>query len=195
MIARVALDLILRKEFDYYIPPQMQGLVTVGSRVKVPFGSRLVMGSVTALLQESTHPSLKSINKVIGGHAQISGKVFELAKWISDYYCCSLDVTLRSVLPESVRHEEPGWKERLVVRFVKEPEDVHELSKRQREIIAMLREKGSTPMAPFLKEAGTTAATLRKLEEQHVVSIAPEITERDPYANEEIVPTTDTPIV
>ena len=190
MIARVALDLILRKEFDYYIPPQMQGLVTVGSRVKVPFGSRLVMGSVTALLQESTHPSLKSINKVIGGHAQISGKVFELAKWISDYYCCSLDVTLRSVLPESVRHEEPGWKERLVVRFVKEPEDVHELSKRQREIIAMLREKGSTPMAPFLKEAGTTAATLRKLEEQHVVSIAPEITERDPYANEEIVPTT-----
>ena len=190
MIARVALDLILRKEFDYYIPPQMQGLVTVGSRVKVPFGSRLVMGSVTALLQESKHPSLKSINKVIGGHAQISGKVFELAKWISDYYCCPLDVTLRSVLPESVRHEEPGWKERLVVRFVKEPEDVHELSKRQREIIAMLREKGSTPMAPFLKEAGTTAATLRKLEEQHVVSIAPEITERDPYANEEIVPTT-----
>ena len=40
MIARVALDLILRKEFDYYIPPPMEGVVGVGSRVKVPFGSR-----------------------------------------------------------------------------------------------------------------------------------------------------------
>ena len=59
MIARVALDLVLRKEFDYYIPPALEGQVLVGSRVKVPFGSRLVLGSVTALLQESSHSSIK----------------------------------------------------------------------------------------------------------------------------------------
>ena len=87
MVARVALELVLRKEFDYFIPPQLEGRVFVGSRVKVPFGSRLVLGSVTALLPESTHPGLKSINKVIGEHAQIPEKVFQLARWISEYYC------------------------------------------------------------------------------------------------------------
>ena len=145
MIARVALDLVLRKEFDYYIPPALEGQVLVGSRVKVPFGSRLVLGSVTALLQESSHSSLKTINKVIGEHAQIPPKVFELARWISEYYCSPLDATLKSVLPVAVRHEEPGWRERLVVNFVAEPADGHDLSKRMIEIIALLREKKRAP--------------------------------------------------
>lgn len=189
MVARVALDLLLRKEFDYFIPPQLEGQVLVGSRVRVPFGSRLILGSVTALLRESTHDSLKSINKVIGEHAQIPPKVFQLAQWISEYYCCPLDVTLRSVLPEAVRQEEPGWKERLVVRFIAEPTEEHQLSIRQAEILALARVKSSAPLTQFLKEARTTTATLRRLEEAHLLSIVPQISERDPYANEVILPT------
>src|SRR6476646_1777973 len=146
MVARVALDLVLRKEFDYFIPPPLEGQILVGSRVKVPFGSRLVLGSVIALLPESSHPSLKTINKVIGDHAKIPPKVFQLARWISEYYCCPLDATLRSVLPEAVRQEEPGWKERLVVKFLAEPTDSHELSVRMREIIAILRDRKSAPL-------------------------------------------------
>ena len=190
MVARVSLDLVLRKEFDYFIPPQLDGQVFVGSRVKVPFGSRLLLGAVTALLPESPHHSLKSINKVIGEHAKIPAKVFELAKWISDYYCCPLDATLRSVLPEAVRNEEPGWRERLAVTYLADPTDAHELSPRLREILALLRERKVVPLAPFLKEARTTTGTLKKLEESHLVSIAPQVSERDPYANEVILPTT-----
>jgi primosomal protein N' (replication factor Y) len=190
MIARVALDLILRKEFDYFIPPLLEGQVLVGSRVKVPFGSRLVLGSVTSLLPESKHPSLKSINKVIGEHAKIPAKVFQLAKWISDYYCCPLDATLRSVLPEAVRNEEPGWKERLVITYLTEPTADHKLTTRLSEIHALIRDRKSVALAPFLKEARTTATSLRRLEELHLISIAPQISERDPYANEVILPTT-----
>src|SRR5687767_7259421 len=158
MIARVALDLIIRKEFDYFIPPQLEGQVLVGSRVKVPFGSRLVLGSVTTLLPESSHTSLKTINKLLGGHATIPPKIFQLARWISEYYCCPLDATLRSVLPEAVRQEEPGWKERLVVRFLNEPSDSHELSKRLLEIISLLRERKSILLTILLKEAKTSPA-------------------------------------
>jgi primosomal protein N' (replication factor Y) len=189
MIARVALDLVLRKEFDYFIPPQLEGQVLVGSRVKVPFGARLIMGSVTAILPKSEHSSLKTINKVIGEHAKIPPKVFELARWISEYYCCPLDATLRSVLPEAVRQEEPGWKERLVVKFIAEPADAQDLSKRMLEIIALIRERKTIRMTELLREARTTGATLRKLEESHLISIVSEISERDPYANETILPT------
>src|SRR5204862_5717508 len=112
MIARVALDLVLRKEFDYFIPSQFEGQVLAGTRVKVPFGSRLVLGSVTAILPESPRTTLKAINKIIGGHAVIPPKVFELARWISDYNCCPLDATLTDVFPGSVREQQPCWKKR-----------------------------------------------------------------------------------
>ena len=49
MIARVTLELALRKEFDYLIPPGLAEQVEVGSRVQVPFGQRKVMGCVTGL--------------------------------------------------------------------------------------------------------------------------------------------------
>jgi len=38
MIARVTLEIALRKEFDYFIPPELADQVDVGSRVQVPFG-------------------------------------------------------------------------------------------------------------------------------------------------------------
>lgn len=189
MVARVALDLLLRKEFDYFIPPSLEGQVLVGSRVRVPFGSRIVLGSVTALLPASAQTSLKSISKVLGEHGKIPPKVFQLAKWISEYYCCPLDVTLRAVLPEAMRHEEPGWKERLVVRFRADAEEGTALSKRAAEVLRLLREKKVAPLAEFVKEAGTTTATLRRLEEAQLLEIAPEISERDPYAKEIILPT------
>ena len=43
MIARVTLELALRKEFDYLIPPGLTQQVDVGSRVQVPFGARKVL--------------------------------------------------------------------------------------------------------------------------------------------------------
>ena len=43
MIARVTLEMALRKEFDYLIPPGLVQQVDVGSRVQVPFGPRKVM--------------------------------------------------------------------------------------------------------------------------------------------------------
>ena len=50
MVARVTLEIALRKEFDYRIPSELAGQVEVGSRVKVPFGHRHVLGCVTALV-------------------------------------------------------------------------------------------------------------------------------------------------
>ena len=62
MIARVSLELALRKEFDYLIPPELEGQVEVGSRVQVPFGKRNLMGCVTGLAEESDRPQLKPID-------------------------------------------------------------------------------------------------------------------------------------
>ena len=53
MIARVSLEIALRKEFDYSIPADLAGQIDVGSRVQVPFGARKILGVVTAVAEES----------------------------------------------------------------------------------------------------------------------------------------------
>src|SRR4051812_6473553 len=118
MIARVTLEIALRKEFDYLIPSELEEKIEVGSRVKVPFGHREVIGCVTALIEQSTHTNLRAISRVIGAQSLVTPKVLRLARWIGEYYCCPPEIALKSVLPEAIRREEEGWRERLFVRLL-----------------------------------------------------------------------------
>jgi primosomal protein N' len=194
MIARVSLEIALRKEFDYLIPPGLTGLVDVGSRVQVPFGPRKVLGCVTALAEESAHTKLKPIIKVIGAQTLVTPKVLKLARWIADYYCCAPEIALKSVLPEVVRKEQSGWRERLFVRALPVVGELPKLAKRQREIWNIIEERRELPLQELLELAETTASTIRRLEDKGLVEIANQISERDPYAREHILPTQPLPL-
>src|SRR5256885_2388942 len=189
MIARVALEIALRKEFDYLIPAVLKDQVAVGTRVKVPFGPRQVMGCVTALVQESPHTRLRPILKVVGAPSLVTPKIMELARWIARYYCCPIEIALKSVLPEAVRKEEAGWRERLVVRVLPRSSEAPKLTKRQEEIWKIIKTAGEAPLQQLLENTGTTSETVRRLEDKGLISIAPQISERDPYAHEKILPT------
>jgi primosomal protein N' (replication factor Y) len=189
MIARVTLEIALRKEFDYAIPPELAGQVDVGSRVQVPFGPRKVLGVVTAVAEESEHTNLKSILKVIGAQTLVTPKVLALARWIADYYCCPPEIALKSVLPEAVRKEEAGWRERLFVRALPVAGEFPKLPKRQQDVWNLIEERRELPLSELLELAQTTAATVRRLEDRGLVAVSNQISERDPYANEQIIPT------
>src|SRR5712672_505316 len=165
MIARVTLELALRKEFDYLIPAELEEQVDVGSRVQVPFGPRKVLGVVTALAEESAHARLKPIVKVIGAQTLVTPRVLKLARWIADYYCCAPEIALKSVLPEAVRKEDAGWRERLFVRALPVSSEFPKLPKRQQEVRNLVEERRELPLAELLELTKTTATTVRKLED------------------------------
>ncbi len=189
MIARVALDLALRKEFDYAVPADLEGRLEVGARVKVPFGRREILGSVVALVESSPQTNLREIKAVVGRQAQLTASVLELARWMAGYYCCPLETALKSVLPEAVRQEQEGWRERLTVRVAAAQGEPPELTKRQREVLAILEEWRELPLQELLKLAETTADTVRRLEDKGLVAIRSEVSERDPYGDETFVAT------
>ena len=189
MIARVTLELALRKEFDYLIPPELVDKVDVGSRVQVPFGGRKMLGCVTALAEESAHARLRPIIKVIGAQTLVTPKILKLARWIGEYYCCPPEIALKSVLPDAVRKEQAGWRERLYVRILPVAGEFPKLPKRQREIWNLLEERRELPLQELLDLAETTAATVRHLEDKGLITISAQISERDPYAREHILPT------
>jgi primosomal protein N' (replication factor Y) len=189
MIARVTLEIALRKEFDYLIPADLEAQVEVGTRVKVPFGPRQVMGCVTALVEQSPHTNLRSVLKVVGRQALVTPAILQLARWIGSYYCCPIEIALKSALPEAVRKEEEGWRERLFVRAMPPTGDLPKLTARQREVWNIIEEWREMPLKELLDLANTTGETARRLEDKGLVHIGPRISERDPYASEHILPT------
>src|SRR5579859_1107505 len=141
MIARVTLELALRKEFDYLIPPELVQQVDVGSRVQVPLGARKVFGCVTAVAEESGYTKLRPILRVVGAQTLVTPKILRLARWLGTYYCCPPELALKSVLPEAVRHEQAGWRERLYVRALPFPGQLPKLPKRQKEVWNIVEER------------------------------------------------------
>ncbi|HVY68701.1 MAG TPA: primosomal protein N' [Verrucomicrobiae bacterium] len=189
MIARVTLEIALRKEFDYLIPAGFEGQVEVGTRVKVPFGHRQVTGCVTALVNDSPHGNLRAITQIVGAQSVVTPKVLRLARWIGEYYCCAPEIALKSVLPEAIRREEAGWRERLFVRVIPTAGEPPKLTKRQQDIWNVIEEWREMPLQRLIELTGATADTIRRLEDKGLVSVGTAISERDPYANELILPT------
>ena len=189
MIVRVTLEIALRQEFDYLVPEALEDQVEIGTRVKVPFGHREVMGCVTAIVETSEHKNLRPISHIIGTQSLVTPKVLRIARWIAEYYCCAPETALKSVLPEAVRREKDGWKEQLHVTPLTPPEPASKLTKRQQEIVDLLRQRGEMRLQQFAELAETTAETVRRLEDKGYLRIAQKTMERDPYANEQIVAT------
>tara|TARA_B100000609_G_scaffold188626_1_gene174957 strand:- start:447 stop:2765 length:2319 start_codon:yes stop_codon:yes gene_type:complete len=189
VVARVTLDVAVRREFDYLVPEELEPSVHEGTRVKVPFGPREVMGVVTAVLDESPHGNLREVIKTVGGQALVTPPILRLVRWIADYYCCAPEIAMKAVLPDAVRKEEEGWRERLYVRALPQHGEPPKLTKRQEDLWTIVEEWRELPLQELVRLAGTTSATIRKLEDKGLVSIAQQISERDPYAKEHILPT------
>lgn len=188
VVARVTLDVAVRREFDYLVPTELESSVHEGTRVKVPFGPREVMGVVTAVLDESPHGNLREIIKTVGGQTLVTPPILRLVRWIAEYYCCAPEVAMKAVLPDAVRKEADGWRERLFVRALPVPGELPKLTKRQTDLWNIVEEWRELPLQELVRLAGTTSSTIRKLEDKGLVSIAPQISERDPYGKEHILP-------
>jgi len=84
-IASVVVDVPAQptdREFDYLIPDNLDGLVTVGQRVIVPFGPRTITGFVTGIKNESDFPKLKPIYEVMDSERVLTSELMELADWL-----------------------------------------------------------------------------------------------------------------
>ncbi|MEG2075328.1 MAG: hypothetical protein RRY34_02405, partial [Victivallaceae bacterium] len=104
MIARVIADVSLDRAFDYAIPPELSEVVTLGSRVLVPFGRRQCYGFIIELIENSTFPEkLKNILAPCENKIKIPPNLLKLGSWMAEYYCCSCECAIRALLPAVVR--------------------------------------------------------------------------------------------
>ncbi len=195
-VAKVVVNLSLDREFDYRIPERLRGRVRIGSRVFVPFGHGERIGYVVNVVATSTVPLLKDVIRIENEGEQIPENLVALARWIADYYCCAREVAVRALIPAVVRK---GTLLRKVRRTAVLKPDLNlgeilpALEKKAKKRAAIVRELvrlgGRCEVQKLLHLVKAGAATLEGLAEKGLVTLEQENVDRDPFANDTVLPT------
>jgi primosomal protein N' (replication factor Y) (superfamily II helicase) len=103
-ISRIALDVPLRRLFDYRAPAGLAAPAP-GKRVRVPFGRQSLIGVVIEQARTSEVPEerLKPITAVLDTLPVFSAELLDLVRWASDYYHHPIGEVIASALPKSLR--------------------------------------------------------------------------------------------
>ena len=106
-VVRVAVPSPLAHHFDY-LPPSGEPVPLPGSRVRVSFGRREVVGIVLSTATESDVPrnKLKTIRQVLDNEPLLSATQMELLSWASGYYHHPIGEVLYTALPVLLRRGE-----------------------------------------------------------------------------------------
>ena len=105
-LARVSVAAPLYAQFDYLFPLAQE--VTVGSRVRVPFGRGRAIGVVTAVDVVADCPTdkLKRIETVLDPKPLLSVEHLAFMRWVASYYHHPPGEVLSSALPLRLRKSE-----------------------------------------------------------------------------------------
>lgn len=108
MIAQIIVDVSaypVDRPFDYLVPVELEELVEVGCRVKVPFGPRNVLGFITALKNETdiSENKLKAITQLLDIEPVLTEEMLKLAKWMTINTICYEIDALQVMLPSALR--------------------------------------------------------------------------------------------
>ncbi|MGN7386867.1 primosomal protein N' [Sporosarcina sp. SAFN-015] len=108
MIAEVIVDVSaypIDRPFDYAVPGRLETVIECGSRVKVPFGPRKVIGYVTRLKAESDieGKKLKKIDELIDLDPILSSELLSLAKKMAKETLSYEIDALQVMLPAAMR--------------------------------------------------------------------------------------------
>src|SRR5581483_5349614 len=109
MYADIAVCLPLVRTFVY----KLKDKVEVGCRVVVPFRKRDVDGFVVGLRKDAP-PNIEilEVSSVVDAVPLLRPDIFELCRWIADYYVSPFGEVLKAALPPGIKpkHIERGLK-------------------------------------------------------------------------------------
>ncbi|HWK22210.1 MAG TPA: primosomal protein N' [Ureibacillus sp.] len=107
-VAEVIVDVAaypVDRPFDYLVPTEMTQILEIGSRVKVPFGPRNVLGFVVAIKNETDVPieKIKPVTQILDIEPVLTGEMLKLAKWLKNETICYEIDALQVMLPSALR--------------------------------------------------------------------------------------------
>src|SRR5688572_3653287 len=196
MLVEVALPLPLPRTFTYRVPG---GSALPGTRVRVAFGPRKLMGWIVAQTSGTTEiAKIKDVDALLETQPSVTPDVLELCRWVSDYYVLPLGHVLRAALPAvlggGAEMDEPA-KTRRVLRLTRElpslqaRDELFKRAQRQRELYEIMEALGGTADVTHLTtQLGFSHAIIKGLAARELAELLDERVERDPFAAMAVLP-------
>lgn len=91
------------ESFDYAVPAGLGDGLTLGHRVRVPFGNRSLLGYVVELPAEPAVEAPRAIEARLDEPPLLPSHLLEVGRWVAGYYAAPLSEVLRAMLPPNIR--------------------------------------------------------------------------------------------
>lgn len=197
MYANIIVDIThekLDKTFQYRIPPYLEGELSVGMEVLVPFGrgNRETKGYVTGISDTCVYDEskVKEIKDISRNSVAIEGKLAALAAWMKEQYGGTMIQALKTVLP--IKQKENARVKKWIRLLLDEKEGKqkldHYLEKNQKaraRLMAALLDDSVLDYELAAKKLNITLAVIRALEEQGILVLESEQVYRNPVKGEQ----------
>lgn len=195
MFANIIVDIThekLDKIFQYRVPSHMEGELSIGMEVLVPFGkgNRMTKGYVVGFSENCDYDlsKVKEIAEISRKGMAIEGKLVALAAWMKEHYGGTMIQALKTVLP--IKQKEQAKVKKKVRLLLNEEEGkikldfyLHKNQKARARLLAALLDEPVLDYELINKKLNITLNVVRALEEQGVLSIESEQVYRNPIQN------------
>jgi primosomal protein N' (replication factor Y) len=158
-----------------------------GARVRVPLGSRVVIGCVIGPAPEDApREGLRDVVEVLDEAPFVPPHVVDLALWVGDYYASGPGDALAMAMPPASRKGDGQGFRTVAVAVLIEETSAGAVLKgaRQREAIALLRTRPEGMTQAALGGSGISADTMRSLVRAGLVRWRRDAVERNPFEDD-----------
>ncbi len=197
MFANIIVDIThekLDKIFQYRVPSRMEGELSIGMEVLVPFGkgNRMTKGYLVDFSETCDYDmsKVKEIAEISTKGMAIEGKLVALAAWMKEHYGGTMIQALKTVLP--IKQKEQAKVKKRIRLLLKESEGKEKLEfylkknqKARARLLAALLDEPILDYELVNKKLNITLTVVRALEEQGVLALESEQVYRNPIQNRE----------
>ena len=200
MIAEVIINRTAKKlnrTFDYGVPQELEDLITIGSKVLVPFGKGEKLEEAFVVnLKEKTEYEVKNIKKL---EDNLNSKQIELARWMAKRYFCNVSDCIKLMQAPGTRSKEKKIQDK-TIQSVYLKKDIEEIeldielgkikSEKQKRIINFVKDNEGVTISEIEIITDCSRAIVKTLVKNGYLELLDKKVERDPLKNKNIGKTT-----
>ena len=141
--ARVAVNVpTVHGEFDYALPPELDGRVGMGHLVRVPFGSQIAQGVVLQLVDQAAVAVTKPVQELLDPRPVLSSHQIELARQMAASTLNPLAAMIELMLPPGLsQHVDQVYS--LTERWKSSRELLNKFPEIQKRLVALMETRGA----------------------------------------------------
>ncbi|MBI3540861.1 MAG: primosomal protein N', partial [Deltaproteobacteria bacterium] len=148
----VVLPRPLRGPLIYQMPEALRSKAIPGCRVKIPLGTKKMIGCLLALTNEKPSFKTKDVLEILDDAPLLSAERLKLLSWASAYYLTPIGEVLRHLLPPKLLHlkESSRASGRKTLEAIESDSfhapDFPSLSQDQKEAVRVIRDETQRPL-------------------------------------------------